>query len=634
MRFFQARQKIPKYLGKYLPIICIVIPTLAVVVLASFNRFDLALAGLYLFIGIFLAGIVGLVSPKLFISTEEESEEKTKRKILPFLNLSLIFFLLYILSVFLLVIFDSRPFYYFLLIAFMSGIIILEIQTNEVNRRSGTILIQIILLLLNLALGQTLKLPFYFGDTDLFGHMYYVNTIISSGHITPLMQDYQYFPLFHIINAEGAMLSGLDVKTSYFLISNLMFAVTVPVVFLIARNLTKNTAMSLIISLVYAMSREVIFYDMYTLTRSMADIFCVMILYLLISKENKSWYRTMAAFLIIPLIFTHQISLVIFTGILILIILISILLRTRVKTVSYTYVAMFTIAYLSYWIYIAIAFFSASFRGLIITQQTISLPVAGAIKLPWQNELAANMDYLLIGFLAILGVTGLLRLKNKYNNFLNIFVLFGLVSLVFFLPGIANYVLPLTVAYRIPIMVAPFVAIIAGAAIWFMLCQYKSRFLIKKLWAIAGAGLLVGYSFVTPILLGAQTDVNISQFTGLQNRKYFTQSEISSFTFISGHSGTTNGNTDVLSYYYLNDYSQLKQISCSVAALKVTANSYFLLRQAEYMTRKQLPFLDIQPGIRDRVENLTMNDDQGPLIAWSQENEVYNDNSVIIYYKY
>ncbi len=622
---------LPRVIAAILPGACIVLPLLAILGLFFAGRSDLVLSGMYLFIGTFLAGLVALFFPRPFQEELETEEPENPNK--SNLNLLLLFVLLFIISIILLVQYDSRPLFYFILIAAMAGIILWQIMQNPGRLNTGIITGQMILLSINLAWGQTLKLPFYFGDGDLFSHFNWVGKIIGSGHVTNTIGDYQYFPLLHILNAQGTLLTGLDIPQNYFIVSSLMFATSILLAYLIVKLVTRNTTLGLISALIYTLSREFLHYEMYTLTRTMAFVICLLMLYLLLSEKHGFLNHLLAVCLIIPLVLTHQITLVIFAVILFLIIITGALSYRRWDRIGYSFLVLLTVTSLGYWLYLATSFFDAGFTQIMNIDNTISLPPSGELKLPWQAHLAGNLDYVIICLLVLLGVTAILR-SSRPRDTLHIMAIVSLAGLFFFLPGPSNYILPATVAYRVPVMVLPFIALAAGAAIWFMMQQrlkdspagYASCFL--------GIILLVGYSFITPILLSGQTDTDLSGVLGRQNKKYFAQAELSAMNYTATNYSELAGLADITAEHYLSKYLGIQDAKSMTYRLDIDSieEGFFLFRHREYASRGQLPFLYFEQGKRDMVVNYKNGIDDSAFSDWLSQNKVFVNNAATLYH--
>ncbi len=193
----------------------------------------------------------------------------------------------------------------------MAVVILAEILTNDYANKPASILFKIILLAANIIFGQTLKLPFYFGGTDILPHLHWIETLLANQHVTPELGSYQYFPLYHIFNAIGQLLTNLDLQTAYFAIIGLSFLSSIFFVYLITYKVTNCPVKSLVTALVYSLSSEALFAGMSMVTRVMSYVIFLVMFYLLISKKQDNLRKNILALsLIIPLVFMHQITLV------------------------------------------------------------------------------------------------------------------------------------------------------------------------------------------------------------------------------------------------------------------------------------------------------------------------------------
>ena len=356
-------------LAKALPYIFLLSVGGALTITIALGQFDLAGRGLYMVLPAVLVLIIS-TRTSLIKKNSDTVSARIHLNLHSFTYVVLAFILLYPISLCILISNESRPFSYFCLISIMVGLIFVGILSVEQkhNGRRGIVLIQIAFLSLNLIFGQTLKLPLYFGATDIFSHMLFVRLIVENGHITPIMGLYQYFPLFHIFDTIGMLLTGMPLKASYFVFNGLAFIISIPIVYLLVSQLTKDARLPLVAVLLYSQSHHVIFNGMYMITRVMAYVLCLLALYLLIRGESKQWLRILAVFLIFPLVLTHQITLVYVFVILALLILIQLALYHRAHYISYTYLCLFVVSFLCYWSYIALTFFETMIGRMIVSE--------------------------------------------------------------------------------------------------------------------------------------------------------------------------------------------------------------------------------------------------------------------------
>lgn len=150
------------------------------------------------------------------------------------------YFLLQALSIFLLVVSPVRPFVYYLVVATMATLIAVQILIFELTPSKVELLLaQIAALLLNVVWGVTLKYNYFFGRTDVFPHVWWTEQLIETGYVTAAFEEYEPFPLWHILSAtEYFALGGIvEVKTIQFFTTGVAFAVGVAGVYLATKAL-------------------------------------------------------------------------------------------------------------------------------------------------------------------------------------------------------------------------------------------------------------------------------------------------------------------------------------------------------------------------------------------------------------
>jgi hypothetical protein len=126
----------------------------------------------------------------------------------------IVFFLfLYELSLLTLHGFELRIIPYYGLVAIMGTLILAQILFFRSTTRiqNVTIIFQIIMLFLNIVWGVTLKYYFFIGRTDIFFHSWLVENLLTTGHINPVFDVYEAFPLFHILSAIIYEICGFSI---------------------------------------------------------------------------------------------------------------------------------------------------------------------------------------------------------------------------------------------------------------------------------------------------------------------------------------------------------------------------------------------------------------------------------------
>lgn len=642
---------LPKLFGKILPYASLLACALFVVVAVGIGNPDLAIKGLYLLVPVALAAVIVILKPSLVREDYGHLHSKYLRSKLGvkhryFTHLVLLFALLFLITLYLLIAHDTRPLAYFALVAAMAGLILMQIVLVEPEQsgRKAIILTQIIVLSLNLTMGQTLKLPLFFGHTDVFGHMYNIESIGEEAHITSAMGDYQYFPLFHVFHHIGMSITGLELETSFFLVGGLSFAVSILVLYVLVGQLTRNAQLPLIAALMYAIGGEAIFGGMYMITRTMAFILCLLALYLLVRGRRHLKIRALAILamaLIVPLTLTHHTTLLQFTFILLLFVMIELVLYRRSRHIGYVYPMLFTCAYLMYWIYVA-GFFDFALSTIISTTEgaPVGIPTEGSGQsIP--VTLIRNVDSAIIAFFAVIGIVSVLLQRREVRGPAHTFILFSLIAFVLSVGDISAFTAHETYTYRLTLLLSPFAALAAATGIVVFVRRLNTSKNRTGAWAmgISALALVILFSFFSVIVVGTRTDVDNSLLTGNLNRQYFTQAELDSLSFISER-GSSPVYSDYATDRYLDNYVRAPVVhsTAEVSNIESIEEGYFLFREGEYRSRGQLDFFvneysEEGDTVEFRVVTYTLGENEYPGVTWDQEARVFDNGPVQIYQK-
>ena len=602
---------------------------------------ELAIKGLYLLVPIALVALVAVLKPNSFREGYGRFRFKLGLAHRHFAHLVLLFALLFIITICLLIACEIRPLAYFCLVAAMAGLIVMEtlLIEPEQSGRKAIILTQIVALSLNLTLGQTLKLPLYFGYTDILPHMRAIESIGAEGHITSAMGFYQYFPLFHVFHFTGMSVTDMDLQGSFFILGGLCFIVSILIVYLLARQLTRNAQVPLLAALMYCITAEVVFGGMYMITRTMAYVLCLLILYLLIRGRRHGRMRVMATALVIPLILTHQTTLVQFTFIFLLIIATELILYRRSRHIQYAYMIWFTAAYIAYWVFLTGPFFDLALRTMVTTTSgTVHLPDTGASQDIF-TTLLRNTPSAIMVLLVMLGIVALLRQNRHLKGPGHAFALFSIVALVLWAADLSSFLASGFFAGRLELLSTPFVAFAAAAGVALLAGQLNTNRDRATAWAMGSLALVlvIVYCFSSVTVLGTTTDVDWDKLAGKRNHEYFTQAELTSFSFMVEHASDDTTYSDWESGRYLMGF--LTNAGSSVREADSVDAGYFLFREGEYRSTGQLRF--VLPVYSEETHTVIRglpfihrDDDveyfSGP---WEQETRVFDNGAVRIYQK-
>jgi len=468
-----------------------------------------------------------------------------------------IFLILYTLgftvSIIILYVYPYRPIIYFLLVCGLFILIFLQITSN--NCSTTTILLEISLLMINIIYGVTLKYPYYFGMTDIFGHIAFSDYIYNYGTLIPPDYELTYanFPLFHILIATGTHIINLNIRLSYFLINGLIFLLTIPFLYLIFNNKIKNRQVSLLTCLLFIGSAEVIFYGAYFVTRTIAFIGFIILFYLLLRlSENKKniQYLILANIIALFILLVHQVSILQIFFLLIIFIIIQYLVIYSNKQPIYFYF-YFICIFITYWFYSAWDFLkililsrtNQAFWADITPSNAVSSvsSVTSDSLVPFWlidslNWVLNSFNVPIFLFFALIGIGSLL--KNKKSKFGLIFSIFSLSLIFFYIPSPLNSVwqyMRLLGFYRIALLVSPFMAFVMAYGVYIILSNKNNPTRNKKIYFITIA--LIYIFCFSSITTGLIARDNPDLWPDYWN-PYFKTSELDSFRYIENYART------------------------------------------------------------------------------------------------
>jgi len=554
-------------------------------------------------------------------------------------NYHLIYLLLYLVTIYLLIAYQTRPIIYFLLIGIMAVLILTEILASNYINKPASILFKITLLAANLIFGQTLKLPLYYGCTDILPHLRYIESLLSKQHITAGLGSYQYFPFYHIFNAIGQLLTNLDLHVAYFIFISLAFLTSICFIYLITYKVSDSLTISLATSLIYSMSSETLYSGMNMVTRVMSCVIFLTIFYLLISKKSGDIRKNLISILlIISLVFLHQVTLVHEVIILFVFIILELIIYHSNKLISFVFPLLFAVSFISYWIYIAGPFFDNIIKTVFSTSEVAV--VSSSIPIPIYKTIFGNLETSIIAFFSIFGIIILLikGLEQKERGKLGVlFALFSFLAMPLFFPGPASFFEPLLLSSRISELILPFfiVPIVEGILFFLKRSDTKTQNIRRMSFIFIT---VFTFTLTTTLTLGNSTDLNLNKFLETSGRKYFKQSELSSFNFCSKKIKEATIYTDLPAKRYLDYFTQLNS-SSSNDPLKnpsTAVNNYFLLRNDLLIEKGELTFIEGKAGFMSVQKKYTSKDFCEKRISGylGKQNKIFENNTGSLYNLY
>ena len=544
-----------KLISSLFPLAIILAVLLTFLWMFKIGRFGYALRGLFTGIPAILSCLFVLFIHKKDVNLHDidfPSSLNTK-------SLTYLFGIFYISSlVVLLLSLGDRPWYYFIFILMLYLSVVLQIFSQ--NASSSLILVESFLIMINLIYSVTLNYDFYFGTTDILPHIFFSELIAFSGKIIPAsLSDYAYFPLYHILVAEASELLNTSTKTSLFLITAPIYAITIIFLYYLFNFITSNRQISLLSCLLFSVSSIVLYYGANVITRTMAFIMFVILIYLIFSvnfKKDKLSLKILSVIVIIFLTLVHNVS---FPQIVILLFVLFVseyMIGDR-KYISKPFFVLFNVTFVSYWFYVAYLFVQRSLTPRLQSQlwDSMVLTAGGAEVLQegWIS-LIGLLDKSIFLFFALIGIGFLL--KNYKNNYASVLGLFAFLTLIFYIPNPLNTIWQLNVLFRVDrfmLLVSPFMAFVMGYGMY-IFWNYISKYAPKKL----NLFFVIFLLFSVFVLISSIYSIGDSSLLG-QNaeHQYFTFDELRGFEHIFNYSPI---NSSIYTDYYTTRFFYLPLI--------------------------------------------------------------------------
>lgn len=353
------------------------------------------------------------------------------------------------------------------------------IFTQILSDRSppAVVLIEIMLTLAVTIYSYTLRSALYFGMTDILPHSYISTVTYLSGHVTPgELGNYTYFPLYHIFVAISSHMLGLDIHTSLFVVTCLVFSLTVFFLYYLVNTIYHNKQLSLLVALVYSMNADVIYYGAYMVTRSMAYVGFLILLFLIYSLKNPGTdarcviarpgaKRICFVMTVIFILLVHQISTPMIIILIGLLIIFELFVRDENHVSTVTLLVPITL-FAAYWAFVSYPFLKELLPRIdpVLYQNIIITDVVHSLGLRF---LVNQIDTLIIVFFALTGAIYLIWKQQPRDSI--VFGIFGLFSLLLNVPSILTVVFQLVAVLRIDrfaLLFLPFLAIVMGFGVY------------------------------------------------------------------------------------------------------------------------------------------------------------------------
>jgi hypothetical protein len=510
--------------------------------LLSRNK-DIFAASFTLIVPLLVAGLVLVFSR----ARQKDSLRSLVRIRSPFQfsHLVMLTFALYLCSLILQLFSNERPLAYFVMVAIMAGLLLLQIYSHRSPNTAYIVLLEISLLSLNLIWGLTLKYPLYFQDTDILGHMHLIDVIIGTGHLDQTNIAYSNYPLYHILISEGVQLTDLSIRTALFVIMGLLWQIGILFSYLIFHQITRSRHFASLGSLLFSLCAFVVFYGSYGIARSLAFVLFLIWLYLLIRKPRHIIITSSCILIMMAMIATHHLTVLQIIPVIIALFLFEkYLSRSSPNTktpITLSTIVLLVICFTTYLLWVASSLAELTFPQRLQALLSMNSDLSADFTRGYGPVVVIGLIYASIAlFFCLLGLAYFLKAPiNNRKKDLTSFASVGALFLFAFVPGMELFK-PVDVLgfERIRLLISVFVIILLSFGIlhlWKLLkCKYLSGSLISS-------GIITLLTFFSLISTGNAQDATYFPHTRIMDTPYFRTSEICSFNFV-----VSSGKPDIL----------------------------------------------------------------------------------------
>lgn len=426
-------------------IIAYIFPIIALTMIPLwFVKPNLALLGSYIALPMFFAPILYFKYYNRNIDREDSrninkiysNKINSSRNRRTFLILLISYFLYLSASIILLTIYQIRPIIYYGIISIIATIILFEILLFDISyRKTIIILVQIMILVLDILWGVTLKYYFFISRTDPMAHVWFIENLIIEGHVTDVFWVYQHFPLWHLMVAIGynILYISVPVHKLMFFLNGINYAILMLAIYLLSLKIFNDNKMALMSALFAAINSSIISSGMRSIPRSAVVIFMVILILLLCSDNKKKFLAIILTFI---MVLYHTVSMPFVISILLLIYFLQKIYNARCDKIfirkGYLLLAIMTT--IVYWVFVANNVFDMVVGDVVNPLETTANVTTKSVVYTPTNEFFNYLQYIPFLFFVIFGVLLALR-SNKVSEFGKIFSIGMLLLVMISIPG-------------------------------------------------------------------------------------------------------------------------------------------------------------------------------------------------------
>lgn len=330
--------------------------------------------------------------------------------------------------------FAVRPTWFFVAYAVVYVLLFVLVLSGSGPVHVALSLYHLCLTLLVSIFSVTLNYNYFIGREDLPPHHAMVQSIYETGTMPETWELYEQFALWHVYVSSTSSLSGqwLDPYATQVLLSGLIFAAGVPMVYALTVRVLSNERIALLSCLVLIAIPEYMFYGMYSISRSVTSVLFVALLVTLVAGASPRM-RLLRLLLIGGIVVYHPVTIPFLTVLLALLYVTERMFSDRPYVVDNLTVAIIGVITAVYWFYRA-KFFSSYFvtrlvemgYGLLYGGASGEGAPSGILESPWR-ELANYTSY---SFLVLFVLVGFLFWFRRDRERTGVFASFAVASVV------------------------------------------------------------------------------------------------------------------------------------------------------------------------------------------------------------
>ncbi|MCF8011596.1 MAG: hypothetical protein K9L17_08890 [Clostridiales bacterium] len=367
------------------------------------------------------------------------------------------------------------------------------------------------------------KYAFYFGTTDVIGHISLIKMLIADGHLFSenVCIYYHAFPLYHILHTIAICITAMDAKESVFLVNLLIFLITPIITLIIMIKSGVEQRLAQLTVLIGSFATVNLFKGLEFVPRAYVFVGLLFLLYLIIFR-SKMQDKIIAMIVIAWIVLGHQVSSAQFLAIMVLLIIIERIVHKKIYFKP-SHVILFAVAFTTIWIYNAINLFEKVLiqnmdSGEILTHLTVKGSVGQGEAYRFIVE---NLDKGLALFFVVIGAG--IVISKHFKGYQKVFGILGIFGMLFWFPN-PIYMFMETAKLlrvdRLAYVFTPFVAYLLSVGILVSL-KFRKNFIIIL------SSILIIFFIISPVVAS-----DFDKLWPNESRKYFTNGELVGISFI------------------------------------------------------------------------------------------------------